>query len=440
MPVPEEKFQKPRGLVIGAPGSGTGKTTLTLGLIAALRLRGLDVASAKVGPDYIDPRFLEAAAGRAVINLDGWAMPPRQLRSRFWDHAAGCDVAMIEGVMGLFDGAVGGGGSTADVAQSLGLPVVLVVDASGQSQSIAAVVHGFKTYRQDVDVMGVIATRVGSLRHAEMISGALADCGVAHLGCVPNDARLHIASRHLGLVQALENETLGELVDLAAEVVGGAVDIDRMLELCRIVPPQPPAVPVCRLGRRIGVARDAAFAFSYPHVLSDWRKGGAELHFFSPLADEVPPRDCDAVFLPGGYPELHAGTLAAAGKTRAALMAMADRGDVIYGECGGFMYLGQALVDAGGKSHQMLGLLRHTSTFADRARTLGYRKLHALAPFPMGGEFFGHEFHYSRILHQGADEPLFEVRDASGRERGVLGGVRGRVMGSYAHIIDGARG
>lgn len=424
------------GVVIAAPASGTGKTTVTLGLIAALRARGLAIGAAKTGPDYIDPKFLAAAANSDCINLDPWAMPPETLRGRLSGLASGADVVVVEGVMGLFDGAEGGGGSTSDLAATLGLPVILVVDASRHAQSIAAVVHGFATLRGDRPLAGVIAARVGSARHEAMIRTALREVAVPYLGSMPTDGDLTIGSRHLGLVQAEEHDHLAGLIGRAAEAVAMHIDLDGLVQLSKPITPSPDCQRLPPLGGKIAVARDVAFGFAYPHMLDDWRRQGSEISFFSPLADEAPASDSDAVFLPGGYPELHGQRLAECDHFRLGIRDAAGRGARIYGECGGYMVLGRAIVDGEGNSHAMLGLLDHVTSFARRQRHLGYRALETLAGDGLPARARGHEFHYSRLLEAGRDEPLFRAQDSSGRDLGRIGGRRGNVMGSYAHIIS----
>ena len=419
-----------KAIVVAAPSSGSGKTLVTLGLLRALRNAGHRVASAKVGPDYIDPRFHEAATGRPCFNLDPWAMPPELIRGLVADLTRDIDVLVIEGVMGLFDGPQGAAGSTADLAALLGLPVVLVVDARHQSQSVAALVHGFSTFRQDVPVAGVILNRVASARHESILRGAL---GNSVLGALRQDDSLKLPSRHLGLVQAEENQDLEAFIESAALAVARETNLDRFLTIAAQVPDEsvirdslPP------LAQRIAVARDTAFAFAYPHLLEGWRRAGAEILPFSPLADEAPAPEADAVFLPGGYPELHAGRLAA---NAAFLNGLRAAKGLVYGECGGFMVLGDALIDAEGVRHAMAGLLPLTTSFAARKLHLGYRQLQPLSGAPWAGQLRGHEFHYSTIAAEGAAERLFEAKDAAGNALPPMGLRRGPVMGSYAHII-----
>lgn len=312
------------GLIIAAPASGGGKTTLTLGLLRALKRRGAAPVSAKVGPDYIDPAFHAAASGVPCLNLDTWAMTPDRIATLLGRQAGRGRLLVVEGVMGLFDGApaegVGGDGSTASLAALTGLPVVLVVDASGQAASAAAVVRGFASHWPDVSVAAVVFTKVGPGRHAEILRRAMADSlpHVPVLGCLPRLNDLGLPSRHLGLVQALEHPDLRAFLDTASDAVEKHLDLDALAALARpsalLATPEGPeshGVVMPPLGKRVAVARDAAFAFAYPALLDDWHACGVEMVPFSPLADEAPDDRADAVYLPGGYPELHAGHLAA---------------------------------------------------------------------------------------------------------------------------------
>ncbi len=426
------------GLVIAAPGSGSGKTVVTLGLLRALRQAGVEVVSCKVGPDYIDPRFHAAASGRPCRNLDPWAMRAPTL-ARLADQAA--ELLIVEGVMGLFDGAADGTGSTADLAALAGWPVVLVLDVARQGPSAAAVLHGFRSFRPDVTVAGVILNRVGSASHEAMIRAAMTPLGVPVLGAVRRDSALDLPSRHLGLVQAEEHADLDAFLDRAAAVLGGAVDLQAFRALAQPArfTARPAGFALPPLGQRIALACDAAFTFAYPHLLEDWRAQGAELLPFSPLADDAPDAAADAVYLPGGYPELHAGRLAGNRRFLDGLRAAAARGAAVYGECGGYMALGEALEDADGVTHAMAGLLPVATSFAKRMLHLGYRRAVTLADSPLGPagvELRGHEFHYASIISTKAGEPLFRVADARGIDLGALGSRCGTACGSFVHVVD----
>jgi cobyrinic acid a,c-diamide synthase len=425
------------GLLIAAPASGSGKTVVTLGLMRALRRRGVAIAPGKAGPDYIDPAFHAAASGEPCFNFDPWAMRPSFLSAQ----AAECQakgLLVIEAMMGLFDGAADGSGSAADLASQLGLPVVLVVDCARTSQSVAALATGFARFRDDVRVAGVILNRVGSDRHEAMLRAAMAKTDVPVLGCIRSDPQLALPERHLGLVQAGEHAGLEAFIERAADALEAGLDLDLILSLARSAPSgqRSQTGSIAPLGQHIAVARDLAFAFSYPHLLKGWKAQGATLSFFSPLADEGPSSEADAVYLPGGYPELHAGILAGAAHFRSAMTVAAHRAARIYGECGGYMVLGEGLIDADGHRHAMLGLLPLVTSYALRKRHLGYRRLRSLAPDLLPGTYAGHEFHYSTVVSEGAADRLFDAQDALGEALGFVGLRRGAVAGSYMHLID----
>lgn len=431
-----------RGLIIAAPASGSGKTTVTLAILAALKRRGLRVHTAKAGPDYIDPGFHAAAVGAPSVNLDSWAMPPPLLDALLARAATAADFLVVEGVMGLFDGlpgTAGRTGATADLAARYKLPVLLVVDVSRQSQSAAALVRGFATHDPRVRVAGVVLNRVGSERHRTLVSDAIATLGVPILGVVPRDAALALPERHLGLVQASEHSALSARLERLAELAEQRFDLDAVRTLAAAIA-TPNAVPMHALpppGQRIALAADAAFTFVYPHVLDGWRRAGAEIVPFSPLADESPADDCDCCWLPGGYPELHAATLAAAGRFRTGLARFAATRRV-HGECGGYMVLGEGLEDAEGHRHAMTGLLGHATSFAQRKLHLGYREAQLLADGPLGAAgsvLRGHEFHYASLIDAGRDEPLAMLADGNAKPIGAAGARRGQVSGSFFHTI-----
>jgi cobyrinic acid a,c-diamide synthase len=431
-----------RGFIVAAPRSSSGKTTVTLALLAALKRRGIAVRGAKAGPDYIDPAFHAAATGAASINLDSWAMPPALLDALAVDAAAAAELLVIEGVMGLFDGVPGPpgrGGTTADLAVRFGLPVLLVVDVSGQSQTAAAVVRGLASHDPGVRVAGVVLNRVGSERHRVLVADAINMLGIPVVGAVPRDTALTMPERHLGLVQAAEHADLTARFDRLADMADRYLELDRILAsaapLTVSTPPAMTALPPP--GQRIALAADAAFGFVYPHLLDGWRRAGAEIVAFSPLADEPPPPGCDVCWLPGGYPELHAGALAHARRFHDGLRQFATTAPV-HGECGGYMVLGEGLEDAHGVRHAMAGLLGHETSFAQRKLHLGYReaRLHADSPLgPAGTTIRGHEFHYATLTSPGDDEPFLDLVDAQGQPIGDAGGRRGLVTGTFFHAI-----
>ena len=435
----------PPGLIISAPASGTGKTTLMLGLLAAFRAQGVQVHPFKSGPDYIDPAFHAAASGRASVNLDSWAMTKVRIAGLV-GAADGADLILAEGSMGLFDGVAlageTGSGASADIAALMGWPVVLVIDVSGQAQSAAAVAAGFAAFRPDVHVAGVVLNRVASPRHEALVRAGMAAAGITVFGALPRQAEIALPERHLGLVQAEEQPKLAQFLADVGAFVTAHVDLDALRAAA--AGRASPAVASARAkppGQRIALARDAAFSFIYPHLLADWRGAGAEVLPFSPLADEGPDASADTCWLPGGYPELHAGALASAGRFRAGLRDFANTRPV-HGECGGYMAMGAGLIDKSGVLHEMAGLLRLVTSFEKRKMHLGYRvaTLNTAANgHPAGTRLRGHEFHYATIVDQ-PDEPLAHVVDATGAVVPETGSIMafsggGQATGTFFHLI-----
>lgn len=432
------------GLMIAAPASGTGKTTVMLGLLRALRDDGLAVQPFKSGPDYIDPAFHRAASGRASFNLDSWAMSGTMLDG-LAAQANDADFVLAEGSMGLFDGVAkpgaSGNGASADIARRMGWPVVLVVDVSGQAQSAAATALGFARYDPNLPIAGVILNRVASPRHERLARSGMAAVGIHVFGALPRRGDLKLPERHLGLVQASEHADLETRIADYAAFLREHVDLAAIRAAASAAPHaesephsfRPPA-------QRIALAQDAAFSFAYPHMLAGWRSAGAEILPFSPLADEAPAPHADLVWLPGGYPELHASRLSEAHTFHAALAEHA-RTRPVHGECGGYMALGEALIDADGTRHRMAGLLGLVTSYEKRRMHLGYRRATLLAPMAgvmAGSDLRGHEFHYSTILDQ-PDQPLAEVTDAEGTLVAESGSYRDRVSGTFFHLIAHGR-
>jgi cobyrinic acid a,c-diamide synthase len=418
----------PNGLIIAAPRSGAGKTTVTLGLMRALVRQGVRIAPFKCGPDYIDLAFHAVAARRASTNLDSWAMSAPQLMRLARNTAAGADLVIVEGVMGLFDGAAAPGragrGSAADLAALLGWPILLVIDVSGQTETAAAVALGCASYRQDIRIAGVILNRVASERHRALIEPAFAGIGIKVLGALMRDDRVVLPERHLGLVQVQETQDIETRLERLADLIAATVDLDAITALAQPIADAqdddgPNGIGIRPPGQRIAIASDAAFSFHYPHLLQHWRDLGAEILPFSPLADEAPDASATAIWLPGGYPELHGGRLSAA-----------------HNFLGG---LRQGIVDAEGQRHAMAGMLALETSFARRRLHLGYRCAQLLADCGLGRRgavVHGHEFHYASIVSEG-DEPLVECRDASGAAIAERGARRGTVSGSFFHVIAG---
>jgi cobyrinic acid a,c-diamide synthase len=358
--------------------------------------------------------------------------------------AAAADIVVIEGVMGLFDGAPGEAGrrgTTADLAARFALPVVLVLDVARLAQSAAAVVRGFASHDPAVRIAGVILNRTASERHRALIAEAIGAIGVAVLGALPRDAALALPERHLGLVQAAEHAELPALIDRLAMLAERHLDIDAIAAAAaplargaarstsnNLIPPP---------GQRVALAQDRAFSFVYPHVLEGWRSAGAEIIPFSPLADEAPPQRADSCWLPGGYPELHAASLAAAQHFVDGLQRFAQT-QPVHGECGGYMVLGQSIEDADGRHHPMTALLGHSTSFAKRKLHLGYRVARLLSDGMLGVKgaiVRGHEFHYASLTAGGDDEAFAELSDSTGRALGAGGARRGRVSGTFFHAI-----
>jgi cobyrinic acid a,c-diamide synthase len=439
-----------RGLIVAAPHSGAGKTTVTLALLAALRRRGLAVRGAKAGPDYIDPAFHAAVTGAPSVNLDSWAMSDALLDALAGRIGDGADLVVIEGVMGLFDGAADGGrqgrcGATADLAAYFGLPVVLVLDVARQAQSAAATLHGFSAHDPAVRIGGVILNRVGSDHHRALVANAIGKLGVPVFGALARDAAIALPERHLGLVQAGEHSNLAGLIDRLAATAEQHFDLDAIVAGAgpfKTAAAHGQASSLPPPGQRIALARDQAFSFIYPHVVEAWRHAGAEILPFSPLADEAPPDDADSCWLPGGYPELHAQALAAAQNFSRGLRRFAATRPV-HGECGGYMALGQSLEDADGRRHAMTGLLGHATSFAKSKLHLGYRSARLIASGVLGRSgtlIRGHEFHYASLASAGGDEPFAHIADSGGRALDGAGGRRGNVTGTFFHAIAAADG
>ena len=427
------------GLIISAPASGTGKTTVTLGLARAFVNAGRRVQCFKSGPDYIDPAFHAAASRRRSVNLDTWAMGPAQIADLI-GQAGQNDLILAEGSMGLFDGVAipgeAGNGSSADLSALTGWPVVVVLDCAGQAQTAAAVARGLIGFRA-----GVILNRIASPRHEALVRHGMDEAGVRVFGALPRLKSLSLPERHLGLVQAQELPELESFIAEAAEVIASHVDLHGLAalarplaEMARLAPQVPPP------GQRIALAKDAAFSFTYPHLVDQWLAAGASILPFSPLADEAPDDSADACWLPGGYPELHAGLLASNDRFRVAMQRFAQTRPV-HGECGGYMAMGAGLVDAKGQRHQMLGLLGLETSFEKRRMHLGYRLANLRADalgFAAGARLRGHEFHYATILAQ-PDLPLADVVDATGSSVAETGSRRDQASGTFFHLIAKAQ-
>ncbi len=413
-----------RGLVIAGTQSGVGKTTVTLGLLSALARRGLVVQPFKVGPDFIDPGHHTRAAGRVSRNLDGWMMSREANEALFRRQARRADVAVVEGVMGLFDGYDGASeaGSTAQMAKWLGLPVLLVVDARAMARSAAALVHGFASFDPALALAGVVFNRVGSATHLEYLRQALASLADGRcFGGLPRDWELAIPERHLGLTTA-EDHPLGEAyLEHLADWLETHLDLDGLLQALPLLTlPEEPVPAAVAPTVRLGVARDRAFCFYYPENLELLEHYGAELVSFSPLEDRELPPDLHGIYLGGGYPELYAEQLAANQSLQQALRQAAAAGLPIYAECGGLMYLSREIRDLEGRAHPMAGVFPFTVRMLPRLKALGYREVTLTAPGllgPTGTKARGHEFHYSEMVGEPDGVPrLYHLTPRRGGE------------------------
>ena len=434
-----------KGLMIAGLASGSGKTMVTLGLLRALARRGKATAAGKTGPDYIDSGFLSVAAGRKAVTLDQFAMSEPLLAHLAADQAG--DTLIIEGVMGLFDGASGNAGSSAALAEALDIPVILVMDIRHTAQTAAMIAAGIASLLPAGRIAGVILNHVASPRHLALVSEALAAYQIPLFGSVPSRDGLAVPSRHLGLVQAadFDNAGLEMVLDHAADLIDEYCDLDAILDAAQRLPTAGKAIAALPLpvtnpkainppAKTIAVANDAAFGFAYHHLLAGWQQQGAEIQPFSPLNDEKPADDADFIFLPGGYPELYLPTLSRNRQFLLGLNKAATANIPIYGECGGYMVLGTGITDASGNRFDMAGLLDVETSFANKKRHLGYRKLTPVEPFFWDGPFLGHEFHYTNVV-SASGTPLFIVHDANDQPLGMAGLRKGSVAGSYLHII-----
>jgi cobyrinic acid a,c-diamide synthase len=418
-------------VLIAGTHSGVGKTSVALGLIGALRSRGLAVQPFKIGPDFIDPLHHAHAAGRASRNLDGWMLEPATNRQRFAAATADADAAVIEGVMGLFDGSEGSSerGSSAEMAKLLGLPVTVVLDAGAMARSAAALIHGFASFDPGLRIAGVILNNVGSDAHAQMIREAV-DGSVPILGALPRVPDLVVPERHLGL--HLPHEARRDYVQRLASLVEAHIDIDDLLEAGRIERPAPPPAAARTATRaRVGLARDEAFCFYYAENLELLQRAGAELVEFSPIADPLPD-DLDGLYIGGGYPELHAAELAANIGATQAIRDFCERGGPVYAECGGLMYLGDAL-RLDGSEHELCGGLPLSTAMPARL-SIDYVEIGTTGGlFGSGRTARGHLFHHSEIIDEPDVDRCYRVRTAQGAA-GDEGYSRGNVLASYIHL------
>ncbi len=441
-----------KALVIGGAASGAGKTTLALGLMAAFRRRGLVVQGFKVGPDFIDPGHHARVTGRPSHNLDGWMLSRAENRAVFARHAQGADLAVVEGVMGLYDGfdPLDEAGSTAQMAKWLGLPVLLCVGARSLARSLAALARGFHGFDPGLRWVGLAANLVGGPRHVDILRRAMSLVPeLPFLGGLPRREEIALAERHLGLVTAEEAGLDERGVDTLAEWVEEALDLDELWRrLPRLEPAAPSEAPVpSPAGRRVrlAVARDRAFCFYYQENLRRLEEAGAELVFFSPLRDRALPAGVAGLYLGGGYPELFAARLAQNRPLRRQIAHLGRAGLPVYAECGGMMYLGRALSDQAGRRWPMVGLLPLEFRMLPRLRSLGYREVRFRCATPLGPAGTvarGHEFHYSEVSAPGEDpeleEAVYQARGSRGPVADCPSYARGNLLASYVHLHFGS--
>ncbi|MDH5477239.1 MAG: cobyrinate a,c-diamide synthase [Nitrospinota bacterium] len=435
-------------IVIAGTQSGVGKTSFSLGLIRALTRKGLRVAPFKVGPDFLDPTYLRLAARRQCHNLDGWMMGQDYVTSLFSQAAAGADVAVVEGVMGMFDGIAPNSleGSTAQMASILKAPVILVVDAGGMAGSLAAMAMGYAGFHSEVKVAGVIANKVGSPGHATLLKAALETPGAPPLlGGIVRGSFPELKSRHLGLVTATQRGDVEEKLDMLADGVEKEVDLESVMAMARQAPPMAGAVSEEKqpdpYRARLGVAWDSAFHFYYPDNLKAMEDAGLELVRFSPISDRKLPEGLDAIYYGGGYPEQHAEELAGNETMLQDVRSFFASGRPVYAECGGLIYLSRGVEDGEGKKWPMVGKLAAWTRMLGRFRALGYVEARLTRPSLFGAagdRLRGHRFHYSELMEDPMAEPEWSqayelVRPRNG-EKSQEGYQHGRTLASYAHI------
>lgn len=430
-------------LLIAAPHSGSGKTTIVCGLLAALKKRGLDVSPFKIGPDYIDTGWHATACGRAASNLDTWLMTPALMKSMFFERAASTGISVVEGVMGLYDGGRGGVSSTAEIAKLLKIPVVLVIDAKSMGESAAALALGFRQYDSEVDIRGVILNRLGSETHRQMICEAMDKIGVPVLGALFRDEGLRLPERHLGLQPTQENSDAEAVIKRMGEAAESSLDVDALIKIAESAPYanieclKRAPLSTIKPHIKIGVARDEAFSFYYPESLAVLEEMGAEIVYFSPLRDSALPQVSGLIF-GGGFPEVFAEQLSANLSMRAAVRRAAEAGMPIYAECGGYMYLTGELIDFDNKAHAMAGVIPHKTMMNKKMQMVGYveaEALHDTALCSAGSVIRGHEFHFSSTLITGAqDNPAFLFRRNRTNAVYTGGYASGSVLASYLHV------
>ena len=429
-------------LCISSSMTGSGKTVFTSALIKSLMNNGYSVSAGKIGPDYIDPTYTRYITNRAVFNYDTWAMTDEKIRYLIQQSTKKNDVHIIEGVMGLFDGTKNQSSSTAEFVKKFKIPVLLILDASGQSQTLAATCKGIMDYDCEINFIGVILNNISSKRHYNLINEELEKSKVKVLGYLPKSDDLIFPRRHLGLFLAEYVENYQYLINCAASLIEKYIDIEEIVKLSNTKNNEQdyiitgPGKASVNLGQRISIAKDPSFSFIYDNTLSQWIEEGREIDFFSPLEDEGPSTNCTGVYLPSGYPELNCEKLVNCNNFMKLMKSAAEQKKFIYGECGGYMVLGKSIIDKDNKEHVMLGLLNLVTSFNKRKLSLGYKKVMARESncFIEGKTYMCHEYHYSSIIEE-SGKHLFESVNEDGIHR-KYGLVNKNVFGSFLHVID----
>ncbi len=429
-------------VVIAATQSSSGKTTVVTGLLKALKNKGINVQPFKVGPDYIDPSYHTMAAGRAGHNLDIWLVEEDKINDLFTKESAGADIAVIEGVMGLYDGGKNGISSTAQLAKKLNAPVILVINAQSMGDSAAAVALGFKLYDEDVNLAGVILNRLGSATHKALIEDAMAKINIPVFGAISRDDSIHMPERHLGLTPAQENNAK-KMINTISEKIAKEVYLDKIIELAKTAPPIEINIEENFIKQKdvtIAVAQDKAFSFYYPASLAELEKQGAKIKFFSPLKDTEIPNDADALIFGGGFPEIFADELSK-NKSMIESICRANNAKMpIYAECGGFMYLMEGIFDFDGNFHKMAGLIPAKAQMNKKLQTVGYVKAKILKDNILGKtgtQFHGHEFHFSLQIEDEAENEFlwaFEFTKMRNNAKYKAGYANDNILGSYLHL------
>ena len=427
-------------IVIAATQSGAGKTMIVTGILAALKIRGLKVQSYKIGPDYIDPGYHSIASGRPSHNLDTWLIPEDKLKQIFIETSSNADIAVIEGVMGLYDGGRNGISSTAEIAKLLDAPVILVIDAKSMGASAAAIALGFREYDKDVKLAGVILNRIRSDNHKNMIETALNDVNIKCLGAIRRDDNLNTPERHLGLLPTTENET-AELIKNIGEAINSQVNINSLIELANSSSSLKSndisslRITHYELRIKIAVAKDEAFSFYYPESLKVLENFGAEIVNFSPLHDKSIP-EFDGLIIGGGFPEMFAAKLENNTSMRESIKSAAINGMPIFAECGGYMYLMKELIDFDGKSYKMVGVIDNIAKMNNKLQMVGYVEAKLAADCILGksGDIFhAHEFHFSNEINNSKQNAFNCVRMRNNQKYSA-GYCNDNILASYLHI------